>query len=120
MLKRLAFAAGLLLTAATAQADPRCDSPTGWFATTAFAHLKNAGMLNSADNADLSRIQVARIASEKIGPDLYRQVHRITFTRKNGDPVRVITVGDASSQECSMGDVEVSVVFLRLGGKEAK
>ena len=51
-----------------------------------------------------------RIASEKIGTDLYRQVHMIQFVETSGVKINAITVNDASSEECSMSKVDVYVI----------
>ncbi len=80
----------------------------------AFVHLKNAGITDNI-KLDFSKTKTVRLASEKIGEDLYRQIHRVTFTEKNGNIIEVITVNDCSSKECSMGGVEVFVVSKHLG-----
>lgn len=80
----------------------------------AFVHLKNAGLVNN-QTIDFGKMDVKRIASDKIAKDLYRQVHLITFTEISGRKVEVITVSDASHEECSMGGVEVFVISRRLG-----
>jgi hypothetical protein len=96
--------------------SPDCSGPDRWASNMAFTHLKNAGLLQS-ETTDFVKTKVTRLASEKIGPDLYRQVHRIVFTKKSGESVVVITVNDASHQECSMSDVTVFVVSQQLGGR---
>ena len=73
------------------------------------ATLKNAGLLDNGE-IDFSRTRVIRIASEKIGADRYRQVHRITFTKKSGETLEVIAVNDASHSECSESGVEIFLV----------
>jgi hypothetical protein len=79
----------------------------------AFVHLKNAGL---ADNysVDFSKTKSVRIASEKVGKDLWHQVYHITFTKKSGDAIEAIAVHDASQEECSMTGVEVFVVSKHL------
>jgi hypothetical protein len=57
-----------------------------------------------------------RLASEKVGKDLYRQVYDITFYEKTGSKIEVITSSKASNEECSMSGVDVFVVSRRLGG----
>jgi hypothetical protein len=59
--------------------------------------------------------KTVRLASEKIGKDLYRQVHLVTLTDDAGKTVEVVTVNDASSQECSMSSVDAYVVSRHLG-----
>jgi len=83
----------------------------------AFGALKNAGITNN-DKVDFTKTKTVKLASEKIGKDLYRQVHLVTFAEKSGQTIEAITRNDASSEECSMSGVEVYVVSRRLG--EAK
>ena len=94
--------------------DPDCTGVGSWAPSMAFVHLKNAGITDN-DKLDFTKTKVVRLASEKIGNDLYRQLHRVTFTEKSGRIIEVITSNDASSQECSMSGVEVYVVSKRLG-----
>jgi hypothetical protein len=81
----------------------------------AFAHLKNAGLTDNSQT-DPTKAVAIRLASEKIGTDLYRQVYRITFHTNSGNDIEVITSSNASSEECSMSDVDVFVVSQHLGG----
>ena len=83
----------------------------------AFVQLKNAGLIYS-ETTDFSKTRTTRVASEKIGKDLYRQVHHITFVEKSGTPIEVIAVNNASHEECSMSGVEVYVISSRLGGPD--
>jgi hypothetical protein len=110
----LALALVMVPPLSTADA-PKCDGTESWATSMAFVHLKNAGMLYN-ETTDFSKTRTTRIASEKIGKDLYRQVHRVTFIQKSGSPIEVITVNDASHEECSMGGVEVFVISKELGG----
>ncbi len=80
----------------------------------AFVHLKNAGLTDNG-RLDFTKTKVALLASEKIGKDLYRQLHLVTFTQKTGEIIEVITSNDASRQECSMSGVQVFVISKRLG-----
>ena len=97
-------------TIAQSQAEktrgPDCSG--GWPTNMTFVHLKNAGL---ADNSsiDFSKTKTVRLASEKIGKDLWHQVYDVTFTKKSGDPVEAIAVHDASQEECSMSGVESSL-----------
>jgi hypothetical protein len=85
------------------------DCSGGWPTNMVFVHLKNAGL---ADNysIDFSKTKTVRLASEKIGRDLWRQVYHVTFTKKSGDAIDAIAIHDASQEECSMTGVEVFVV----------
>ena len=107
---RLALSIALLgaLPAAEA-ASPRCDGPENWAAGMTQTTLKNAGLLNYSE-IDFSKTRVVRIASEKIGKDLYRQVHRIIYTKISGGTIEVIAVNDASHTECSESGVEIFLV----------
>ena len=80
----------------------------------AFVELKNAGLTDN-DKVDFTKTKTARLASEKVGSDLYRQIHRIVFTEKSGRTIEVVTENEASSAECSMSGVEVFVVSAHLG-----
>ena len=96
-------------------AVPDCASPEAWPASMAFTTLKNSQLLNN-DNVDFSKTQVVRLASEKVGKDLYRQIHDVSFTLKSGDIVEAITRNDASNDECSISAVDVYVVSKHLSG----
>jgi hypothetical protein len=88
---------------------PDCTDKDGWPVGMAFGALKNAGRLDN-NSTDFSKITIKRLASEKIGKDLYGQVHWIRFVQKSGPPVEVVTVSDASHEECSESGVDVYVV----------
>jgi hypothetical protein len=79
----------------------------------AFALMKNAGLLTN-DNVDFGATNVAQIASEKVGKDLYRQVHLVTYRLKSGDSVTAIAVNGASHSECSETGVKLYVVSTTL------
>ena len=93
---------------------PDCSGTQQWATSMAFVHLKNSGITNN-EKLDFSKTLTKRIASEKIGKDLYRQVHHITFTEKSSNVIQVITVSDASNDECSMSGVDVYIVSKKLG-----
>ena len=97
-------------------ADPDCSGVERWATTVAFVHLKNAGLTNN-DKIDFTKTTTVRLASEKIGKNLYRQIHFVVFTERAGGTIEVITNNDASNEECSMSGVEIYVVSKRLGGK---
>lgn len=91
-------------------ADPACAD---WPANMAFVVLKDAGMIDES-RIDRTKTQARRLASQRVGKDLYRQVHDITFHDKAGGEIEVLTSNEASSQECSMGSVDVFVVSRKL------
>jgi hypothetical protein len=85
------------------------DCSGSWPTNMAFVHLKNAGLADN-NSIDFSKTKTVRLASEKIGGDLWHQVYHVTFTKKSGDAIDAIAVHDASQEECSMTGVEVFVV----------
>jgi len=93
---------------------PDCTHPDAWPAGMAYTRLKNAGTIDN-DVLDFTKTRVTRLASEKIGKSLYRQVHLVRFFKKSGERIDAITVNEVSHQECSMSDVDVYVVSKRLG-----
>ena len=111
----LVFLALVSATTAAGTGSPICAGPEGWPTAMAFVHLKNAG-LTSNDKLDFTKTRTTLLASERIGKDLYRQVHDVVFTEKSGGTIEVITRNNASSEECSMSGVEVFVVSKHLGG----
>lgn len=100
--------------AVAAGKGPDCSGPNRWPAAMAYTHLKNAGLL-TPQRVDAKATQSTLVASEQIGADLYRQVHKVRF-RVGGGDLEVITVSDASHAECSMGAVQIFVVGRALGG----
>lgn len=103
-----------LIPRSTFAAAPNCSGTEGWPAGMAFTHMKNAGILDN-ETIDFTKTRVHRLVSEKIGKDLYRQVHEVTFVKKAGDEVTALAVSDASHEECSMSGVKVFVVSQQLG-----
>ena len=103
------FATLLVLPLAALADSPDCDGPNNWAPSMAHATLKNAGIIDNS-KVDFERTKVVRLASEKIGGDLYRQVHLVTFVLKDGSEIEAVTVNDASNDECSMSGVEVMLV----------
>jgi len=63
---------------------------------------------------DFSKTKTVRVASQKIGKDLWHQVYQVTFTKTSGETLEAIVVHDASTEECSMTGVEVFVVSKHL------
>ena len=95
---------------------PKCDTPESWPGSMALTYLKNAGVIDADGHSfNLKNTTVQVIASGKIDKDLYRQVHLVRFFKQTGEELDAITVSNASSQECSMSDVEVYLVSKRYG-----
>lgn len=93
---------------------PNCSGIDQWPTNMAYVYLKNKG-ITSPDKMDFSKTKTIRLASEKVGRDLYRQIHYIRFTEKSGRVIKVITINDVSNEECSMSDVEVFLVIGHFG-----
>lgn len=91
------------------ETHPNCSGIEGWAASMAFIHLKNIGLLDNY-TVDFIKTKIKRLASEKIGENLYVQIHFIVFTEKSGKKIQVITKNEASNDECSMSQVEVFVI----------
>lgn len=106
----------LALTQSAVASSPDCTGVNRWPTSMAFTYLKNAGLISN-ETVVFSKTKTVRLASEKINKDLYRQVHQVSFTEKSGATIEVITVNDASHEECSMNDVDVFVVSKRLGSR---
>jgi len=96
--------------------DPDCSRTNQWPTNMAFVHLKNAGITDNS-KLDFTKTKTIRLASEKIGEDLYRQIHHVIFTEKSGNVIEVITINEVSSIECSMSGVDVFVISKHLGQK---
>ena len=91
-----------------------CSAPDSWAPSMAFVQLKNAGLTDNPA-VDFNKTNVELLAQQKIGEDLYRQIHHVTFRLKAGGMIEVITRSNASSEECSMSSVQVFVVSKQLG-----
>jgi len=93
---------------------PNCSG--SWPTNMTFVLLKNAGITNN-EKVDFSKTKTVRVASEKIGKDLYHQVYYVALTEYSGRTIEAIAVHDASSEECSMTGVELFVVSQHLDSK---
>lgn len=103
----------LLMPACATVKNPDCAGVDRWPTGMAFAKLKNTGITDN-NKLDFSKTNTKRLASEKIGENLYRQIHHITFIEKSGNGIEVITVNDAADDECSMSDVDVYLIAKPL------
>ena len=92
------------------------DCSGGWPTNMTFGHMKNAGLVDNS-SIDFSKTKTIRLASQKIGKDLWHQVYEVTYTKKSGETIEAIAIHDASSEECSMTGVDVYVISRHLGGK---
>ncbi|MCF6337146.1 MAG: hypothetical protein L3J84_04230 [Gammaproteobacteria bacterium] len=93
---------------------PECSGVERWATNMAFVHLKNSG-ITSNESLDFNKTKTTRLASEKMGNNLYVQIHFIVFIEKSGKKIKVITRNMASNEECSMSDVEVFVISKVIG-----
>lgn len=82
---------------------------SNWPSNMAFVYLKNAGLIISKQ-VDHEKTEAIQLASEQLERDLYRQVYLIKFIEKSGKTIEVVTVNQASSEECSMSEVGVFVI----------
>lgn len=105
---------GAATTALDTVNGPDCSK--GWPSAMAFVHMKNADILNS-DTIDDAKTKTVRLASQKIGKDLWHQVYLVTFTEKSGKQIQAIAVHDASNVECSISGVQVFVVAQELNSE---
>jgi hypothetical protein len=92
------------------------DCSKGWPTNMTFVLLKNAGVVDNT-TIDFSKTKTVRLASEKIGKDLWRQVYLVTFTKNSGGHITAIAIHNASNEECSMSGVEIFVVSKRLSSE---
>ena len=94
-----------------AKDGPDCSGR--WPTKAAFADLKNEGILDNT-SVDFSKTTTKRLASEKIGDDLYHQIYLVKFTEKSGKVIEAIAAHNASREECSMTGVEVFIVSKHI------
>jgi hypothetical protein len=104
---------GTFVSSSAFAVEPRCDGPNNWPAANTFAQMKNSGLIKN-NLADFKLTKVERIASEKIGKDLWKQVHLVKYFRKDGSVLKAIAVANASLEECSMSDVKIYIVSGEL------
>ncbi|MFX1676026.1 hypothetical protein PWR63_27840 [Paraburkholderia sp. A2WS-5] len=104
-MKRIIFAFVLTVPALCVAKSPPCAH---WPTKMAETVLIDAGLL-TPEKLDDSKTTAVRLASEKTGKNLYQQVYDITFHETGGRTIEVITSSKASSEECSMGSVDVFV-----------
>jgi hypothetical protein len=113
----MVMAALFAMPAAAALAkSPDCAS---WPTNMALVHLKNAGLIDIPSVIE-AQTRAVRLASDKIGKDLYQQVYDIIFHTSDGKTIEVITNSQASREECSMSVVDVYVVSTKIGGSSAR
>ena len=99
-----------------AESHPDCSGIDRWPTTMAFVQMKNDGITNN-NKIDFEKTETTRIASEEIKEGLYKQVHKIKFHENDGVIYDIMTISNASHEECSMSAVEVFLVSKKLGNK---
>ena len=95
---------------------PDCSGAGDWAAGTTLAAMKNADLINPG-KIDPPKTKIVRLASERIGKDLWHQVYLVSFTMKSGEIIQAIAVHDASNEECSMTSADVFVISKHLGSE---
>lgn len=100
---------------AASAAAPDCSGIQNYPASMALSYLINTKSV-TADNIVGTATQVTRLASNRVSADLYRQIYYIVFKENSGKHLGVITISDASPEECSMGDVELFVIRTHVIG----
>ena len=113
-MKSIVGSVALLYSTLGFAGSPDCAGPEHWPTSMAFGSLKNADIIKN-DELDFAKTKTVRLAYEKIRRDLYRQIHLVTFIKKTGEAMQVITNSDASNEECSISGVEAYLVSKRLG-----
>ncbi|WP_041395013.1 hypothetical protein [Photobacterium profundum] len=108
----------LLFSSLSLASSPKCDAPTSWAPNMAYVYLLNNKVL-TADKVEHDKTIVSQIASEQIANDIYRQVHHVIFTLKSGESIEVITSNEASSEECSLGSVDVFLISNKFSDRSA-
>lgn len=103
-----------LLSSLAVAKDPDCTGVDRWPTNMAFVLLKNAGITDN-QRIDFTKTRTVRLASERIGKGLYRQIHHVKFIEKTGNAIEVITSNEVSDEECSMSEVNVFVIRQQLG-----
>lgn len=95
-------------------AGPDCSG--GWPTNMTLSLLQNAG-ITASRKIDFSKTTTTRIASQRIGRDLFHQVYDVVYTEQSGRKIEAIAVHDASNEECSMTGVELYVVSQHLSSE---
>ncbi len=103
----------LLIFSLQAKHAYNCSGIENFAASISYVVLKNTNNID-VDNLIYDKTKVVLISSEKIGDDLYKDVHHITFFLKNDEKVEVITINDSSSEECSMAGGDVYLIKSKI------
>jgi len=74
---------------------------------------ERAGLLTN-EEMDFEKTKTVRLASERVGKDLWHQVYLVKFFKKSGGGLEAVAIHDASVEECSMTEVRVLVISRHL------
>jgi hypothetical protein len=98
-----------------AKVDVRdCAQPERYAPSMVQAGLKNEGLLESED-IDFTKTRVTLLAQEKLKKDLYKQIQKVVFVKKNGSELEAIAENEVSSEECSVGKLKIYLIQKELG-----
>jgi len=92
---------------------PDCVRKNSWAVNMALGYMKNNRIITPQE-INHEKTTILRLSSEKKENGIFRQVHYIVFTTKSDLIIKVITVNDASFEECSMSDVAVFLIEKEL------
>ena len=106
----------VILLALPGVAFAKAPSCASWPTDMATTKLQNEGLIKR-ETLDESRTKATRLAVEKIGKDLYRQIFDIVIFQKDGTSFEVITDNQSSSEECSVSPVTIYLVSKNLGNR---
>ena len=107
---RIAALLGALAASTTCIAKPPdCTGMDDLPAVIGLAQLKTWGTVTT-DTIVWKDATSIRVASEQVGADAWRQVHRVKWPLKNGRLVEMVIVSEASARDCSTGNVDILVV----------
>jgi hypothetical protein len=113
-MKRVTFAllAASLFSLVHAK-EPDCTSANQYPAQMAQSQLNAAGLFDTL-HVDFTKTTVSRVSSQKVGRDLYRQVHDVRFIKTDGSVIEAIVVGTVSSEECGGSQFDVYLVSHKI------
>ena len=101
------------LSPAMSAQDPDCAGRDRFPAFAAYSALTQSFGI-PGESLDKAKTTTRRISSQKIGKDLYLQVHLVNFMTKTGTSTSAIVVNEVSSQECSVSAEDVYLISNKL------
>lgn len=98
------------------QYPTRCDDSDSTIANYVGYSLAHKDVITAtAWSEDPKPTEVITIASESVGNGIFREVHLMTFSPNNEDPVRVVVVNFSKFDNCI---VDIDRVSIRILGEE--